>query len=157
MSNAIMSSITEDEMDDIKERYELFDKKGDGKVDAAQILDVLRACGLNPMATEVEKVVRESNLEGTRVELAVFCGIYEQVARQPGQVTFEDCVEAFKTFDRDNTGQMSSAELRQLLVNIGDTLTDAQADVIVGPHEDSEKGTIGYVQLIKSLMGSGKK
>lgn len=58
-----MSSITEDEMDDIKERYELFDKKGDGKVDAAQILDVLRACGLNPMATEVEKVSTQRLLD----------------------------------------------------------------------------------------------
>ena len=48
---------------------------------------------------------------------------------------------------------MSSAELRQLLVNFGDTLTDDQADAIVGPHEDPAKGSIGYVQLLKSLMG----
>ena len=48
---------------------------------------------------------------------------------------------------------MSSAELRQLLVNIGDTLTDDQADATVCPHEDPAKGTIGYVQLLKSLMG----
>ena len=99
------------------------------------------------------QILEESKLVGCRVELPVFCGIYEQIAREPGQVTFEDCVEAFKTFDRDGTGQMSSAELRQLLVNIGDTLTDDQADATVCPHEDPAKGTIGYVQLLKSLMG----
>ena len=51
-----MSTITEDEMDIIKERYELYDKKGDGKVDASQVLDVLRACGLNPLTADVNKV-----------------------------------------------------------------------------------------------------
>ena len=53
-----MANIREDELDDIKERYELFDKKGDGKIDASQILGVLRACGLNPLQNDVEKVWR---------------------------------------------------------------------------------------------------
>lgn len=54
--SGIMSTITEDEMDIIKERYELYDKKGDGKVDASQVIDVLRACGLNPLTSDVDKV-----------------------------------------------------------------------------------------------------
>ena len=62
-------------------------------------------------------------------------------------------IEAFKTFDRDQTGVISAAELRQLLVNLGDTLTEDQADFIVIPHED-DKGTVGYNGLIKALMAS---
>ena len=54
--SGIMSSITEDEMDTIKERYELYDKKGDGKVDASQVIKVLQACGLNPLKSDVDKV-----------------------------------------------------------------------------------------------------
>ena len=52
-----MAKISEDELDDIKERYELFDKKGDGKIDASQIIDVLRACGQNPLKPDVDKVL----------------------------------------------------------------------------------------------------
>jgi len=51
-----MAKISEDELDDIKERYELYDKKGDGKIDCAQIINVLRACGLNPLKPDVDKV-----------------------------------------------------------------------------------------------------
>ena len=51
-----MAKISEDELDDIKEIYELFDKKGDGKIDTVQIIDVLRACGLNPLKPDVDKV-----------------------------------------------------------------------------------------------------
>ena len=51
-----MASLTEDEKDDIKERFDLYDKKGDNKIDAAQILDVLRACNLNPLKPDVDKV-----------------------------------------------------------------------------------------------------
>ena len=51
-----MAKITEDELDDIKERYDCYDKKGDGKIDTCQIIDVLRACGLNPLKPDVDKV-----------------------------------------------------------------------------------------------------
>ena len=61
-------------------------------------------------------------------------------------------MEAFKTFDRDNAGSLSSGQLRQLLVNIGDTLTVPHADMIVDKYEDKESGMVYYQDMIKSLM-----
>ena len=148
-----MAGITEDDLDNIRERFDLFDKIGDGRIADTQIIDVLRACGLNPLTGDVEKIKKESALVGKRIDLETFCPIYEQVANAPGQATYEDMVEAFKTFDRDQTNTISAAELRQLLVNLGDTLTEEQADQIVQPHED-EKGSVYYQQVIKQLMAS---
>lgn len=148
--------VSEDELDDIKERYELFDKKGDGKIDCAQIIDVLRACGLNPLKPDVDKIIKDSELEGKRIELENFCSIYEQISKAPGQATFEDMVEAFKTYDKESNGIVDSAQIRQLLINMGDTLTEAEAETILSPHED-EKGNISYQNLIKALIGGGDK
>ncbi|XP_065648394.1 myosin light chain 6B [Hydra vulgaris] len=148
-----MASINDDEIDDIREKFDLFDKIGDGKISDVQIIDVLRACGLNPLTNDVEKIKKDSSLVGKRIDLETFCPIYEQIASMSGQATYEDMVEAFKTFDRDQTGTISAGELRQLLVNLGDTLTEEQADVIVQPHED-EKGAVSYHQIIKHLMAS---
>lgn len=85
-----------------------------------------------------------------------FCAIYEQIAGAPGQATYEDMMEAFKTFDRDNAGEIAVATLRQLLVNIGDVLTEEQADVIIGKYEDAERGAISYQGMIKSLIGGAQ-
>lgn len=151
-----MAKITEDELDDIKERYDCYDKKGDGKIDTCQIIDVLRACGLNPLKPDVDKIIKDSELEGKRVELETFCGIYEQISKAPGQATFEDMVEAFKTYDKESNGIVSGAQIRQLLINMGDTLTEAEAETILLPHED-EKGEICYQNLIKALISTGGK
>lgn len=146
-----MAKISEDELDDIKERYELFDKKGDGKIDCSQIINVLRACGLNPLKPDVDKIVKDSELEGKRIELEVFCGIYEQISKAPGQATYEDMIEAFKTYDKESNGIISGAQIRQLLMNMGDTLTEAEADTILTSHED-DKGNISYQNLVKGLI-----
>jgi len=147
-----MAKISEDDLEDIKERFDMFDKKGDGKVESFQIIDVLRSCGLNPLTADVDKMVLDSELKGKRIELEQFCAIYEQTVNAAGQATYEDMMEAFKTFDRDSAGTISAAELRQVLVNIGDTLTEEQADVIVGSYEDTTTGCVTYQAMIKKLM-----
>ena len=73
---------------------------------------------------------------------------------QPEKVTYEEMMEAFKAFDRDNAGTISSSELRQLLVTTGDMLREEDADTIVANNEDVHNGTVGYQNMIKSLMAS---
>ena len=149
-----MANISEEELEEIKERFDMFDKKGDGKVEDFQVIDVIRSCGLNPLTADVEKIVKDSELTGKRVDLETFCAIHEQIKNQPGQATYEDMMEAFKTFDKDNAGTMSAAALRQILVNIGDTLKEEDADTIVARYEDADTGMISYQGMIKSLIAS---
>merc|ERR1712150_101318 len=147
-----MATMSEEVLEDVKERFDMYDKKGDGKVEAHQLVDVLRACDLNPLTSEVEKIIKDSDLANKRVDVETFCGIYEQIKNAPGQATFEDMMEAFKTFDRDNAGSLSSGQLRQLLVNIGDTLSEPHADLIVKKYEDQDTGMIFYQDMLKSLL-----
>lgn len=51
-----MVDIDEDVLEAIRERFDIFDRKGDKKIDSSQILDVLRSCGLNPLTDDVARV-----------------------------------------------------------------------------------------------------
>ena len=48
-------------------------------------------------------------------------------------------IEAFKTYDKESNGIISGAQIRQLLMNMGDTLTEEGADTILTPHEDEKE------------------
>ena len=149
-----MANLNEEEIEEIKERFDMYDKKGDGKVESFQIIDVIRSCGINPLTSDVEKLVKDSELTGKRVDLETFCPIYQQIKDMPGQATYEDMMEAFKTYDKENAGAISAAALRQLLINIGDTLKEDDADIIVGKFEDQASGTVTYSAMIKELMAA---
>ena len=58
-----MADISEDTLDDIKDRFDMFDKVGDKKVDSSQVINVLRACGLNPQTDDIENILEDSNLK----------------------------------------------------------------------------------------------
>ena len=59
------------------------------QVEASQVVDVLRACDLNPLSTEVNKILKDSDLLQKRVDIETFCSIYEQIKSAPGQACFE--------------------------------------------------------------------
>lgn len=45
--------------------------------------------------------------------------------------TEEELVEAFKVFDRDGNGLISAAELRHVMTNLGEKLTDDEVDEMI--------------------------
>ena len=51
---------------DQREAFQLFDRKGDGKVDSNQLGDILRALGLNPTEADVAKI--RGDIDPTGIE-----------------------------------------------------------------------------------------
>jgi len=146
-----MGEITDEQLEDLKDAFTLFDKKGDDKVDADQIIDVLRSLKLNPLTADVKKVIKDSSLANTRVDFPTFVSIYEQFMKRPTIANFADMMEMFKTFDRDGSKNVFGGEIRQILLNLGDKMTEGETDVMITPHENAD-GYIPYEPMLKAVM-----
>ena len=151
---ALDPSLSEEEqIEEMKDCYSIFDRVGDMKVEDKRLIDVLRSLGLNPLTDDVEKCIEASNLKGTRVDFETFYGIFKQLAKTPATGSYEDMVEGLGTMDRDTSGVVNSAELRMVLMNIGDKMTEDQIEPIVQPHEDASKSVV-YREMIKRVMAA---
>lgn len=145
-----MTDLTEEQIIEFKDAFCLFDQEGDGKVGKAQVPDILRSVGLNPMKHDVDKV-KESlkSSKNKRVAFEEFLSLYVPLAKkQTGSE--EEFVQALRHFDRELNGRISAAELRRMLTGLGDKLTEEQADVIVGLHE--KKGLVDYEKLVQEVL-----
>ena len=49
-----------------KEAFMLFDRRGDGKIESAQLGEVLRSLGLNPTQADVKKALNEVDPKGNQ-------------------------------------------------------------------------------------------
>lgn len=143
----------EEQLEEMKDCYSIFDRVGDMKVEHNRIIDVLRSLGLNPLTAEVDKCLEDSKLLNTRVEFETFYGIYKQMSKTPAAGSYEDMVEGLGTMDRETAGVVNSAELRMVLQNIGDKMTEDQIDLVTADHEDTSKNIV-YRDLIKKVMAA---
>ena len=139
-------------MVEFKDAFSLFDQVGDGKVEKAQVPDILRSVGLNPTKHDVERVMETlKSRKDKRIEFEVFLSVYVSLAKkQTGSP--EEFIQALRNFDRDLNGKISAAELRRMLTALGDRLTEEQANAIVGLYE--KKGYVDYEKLVNEVMSN---
>ena len=66
--------------------------------------------------------------------------------------TEEELVEAFKVFDRDGNGLISAAELRHVMTNLGEKLTDEEVDEMIREAGVDGDGHINYEEFVRMMM-----
>eukprot|EP00794_Sanderia_malayensis_P005676 gene5676-6372_t len=141
----------EDFIEEMKDCYSIFDKVGDMKVEHHRIIDVLRSLGLNPLTEDVNKCLEDSNLVNKRIDFETFYGIYTYIASKPTVGSYSDMCEGLKTLDRDQSGLVHAAELRHILMNIADKMTEEQVAAAILPLE-TPQGNVPYEKLIRIMM-----
>ncbi|KAL9974852.1 hypothetical protein ACROYT_G011948 [Oculina patagonica] len=137
--------------EELEEIFTLFDRKGNGSIEIAQIKDVLRSAGLNPQGTDLEKLEADYKSKES-IQFPEFCAIYKEMQAKP-QPAMEDFMEFFNIFDREKSGLIDSLQLRAFLCLKGDSrLTEEEVESIVKPIEDTKKEVVPYKDLITLVM-----
>lgn len=72
--------------------------------------------------------------------------------RHFSQNTQEEILEAFKVFDKDGNGFISAAELRHIMTNLGEKLTDEEVDEMIREADIDGDGQINYEEFVKMMM-----
>jgi len=143
----MMGSYNEEEF---QETFQLFDNRGDGKIQVNQVGDVLRALGQNPTESDVKKLT-QNHRQDERISYEVFLPMYSSISKNKNTDTAEDFIEGLRHFDKDGNGYISAAELRHLLTTLGEKLSDEEVEQLVTGHEDSQ-GNVNYEEFVRAVM-----
>ena len=63
----------------------------------------------------------------------------------------EKTIEAFKVFDRDGSGVIRAAELKNIMMKLGEPIDEDEADDLI-KLATQEDGLIDYMKFIKSVF-----
>jgi len=149
-------SLPQDKIDEAKQVFEVFDKKYEGKVDAAYIGDMLRSLNLAPTNAECEKRGQTPKPGTKQITIEEFLAIYSEFFKMPEKTwgTFEDFMEGLKLYDKESNGLLSLAELSTVLVAMAEKLPMEYLEEImrsVDPKEDAD-GMINYDNFVRKIM-----
>merc|ERR1719310_404277 len=116
MINGSGVNLTEDQIEEFREAFSLFDKDGDGTITIEELGIVMRSLGRKPTREELEAMIAEVDDDASgRIEFKEFLSL--MAAKLHEQDSVEEMREAFMVFDRDKSGKISAAELRMVMNN----------------------------------------
>ncbi|KAI0244604.1 Calmodulin-2, partial [Massospora cicadina] len=143
--------LTEEQVAEFKEAFSLFDRDGDGSITVKELGTVMRSLGQNPTEAELQALINDIDTDGNgTVDFAEFLTL---MARNMKNADSEEEIrEAFKVFDKDNNGYISAAELRHVMTNLGEKLTDKEAEEMIREADADCDGQINYEEFVKMLV-----
>jgi len=150
-SVAMADQLTEEQIAEFKEAFSLFDKDGDGTITTKELGTVMRSLGQNPTEAELQDMINEVDADGNgTIDFPEFLSLMARKMKDTD--TEEELIEAFKVFDRDGNGFISAAELRHVMTNLGEKLTDEEVDEMIREADVDGDGQINYEEFVKMMM-----
>eukprot|EP00918_Siedleckia_nematoides_P002298 GHVU01005223.1.p3 GENE.GHVU01005223.1~~GHVU01005223.1.p3 ORF type:complete len:150 (+),score=37.62 GHVU01005223.1:178-627(+) len=143
--------LNEEQIAEFKEAFSLFDKDSDGTITTKELGTVMRSLGQNPTEAELQDMINEVDVDGNgTIEFVEFLNLMAK--KMKDNDTEEELIEAFKVFDRDGNGYISAAELRHVMTNLGEKLSEDEVDEMIREADIDGDGQINYQEFVKMMM-----
>lgn len=142
--------IPEDELEEYKEAFALFDKDGDGQISTTEFIKVLKNLGQKVSKEEGEKIMGELDSDGSGyIDFPEFVS-YMQKTKIIEEVEDEDeVIKAFMTFDKGLKGFITCPEFKHILCNLGDRFTKEECDEIFKEADLDHDGILTYREFVE--------
>jgi len=135
--------------------FGIYDFDGSGKMDAFWITDALRALGLNPTNAQGEALGTLKQKKQKFVSQTEFEEIYDKQLHDKDQGCYDDYMEVLRLYDKQEDGTLPFAELRHVLLAIGENFEADQLDPFLAEaivEEEDDEGMIHYAPFCKKLV-----
>ena len=145
--------ITDQQRKDFQDIFDQFDKDKDGKISAKELENAMVSMGQNPTNEEIKEMMEEADLnKDGKIDFEEFLSLMTR--NSPENQTEDEVINAFRVFDKEGNGLISSAELKHIMMTIGDKMTEEEADEMVNEADIDEDGMINYEEFVRMMMAS---
>ena len=141
----------EEQKQEIREAFDLFDTDGSGTIDAKELKVAMRALGFEPKKEEIKKMISDIDKDGSgTIDFSEFLEM--MTAKMSEKDSREEILKAFRLFDDDETGKISFRNLKRVAKELGENMTDEELQEMIDEADrdgDAEINEDEFLRIMK--------
>ena len=121
-NNLSKPGLTEDEIEEIREAFSMFDTNGTGAIDPKELKAAMHSLGFEKKSPTVYEMICDLESEGAECDFENFL---EAISSKLGNRETRDGIERiFDLFDDDRTGSINFNNIKRVAKDLGETMTN---------------------------------
>merc|ERR1712167_110733 len=144
-----MPELSEKEMKEVKEAFDLFDGDGSGNIDAKELYVAIQALGFSPTQEEVDTMVKDIDADGNAtIEFNEFVDMMS--GKMGGKDPVEELKKAFAMFDTEGKGKISFKDMQRVATEIGEAMKEGELQEVIDECGDgSGISEAAFIEIMK--------
>ena len=144
------NKLTDEQKQEIKEAFDLFDTDGLGKIDAKELKVAMRALGFETTKEEIRKIILDMDREGSgTIGYQDFLDLMTIKMQERDPV--EEMRKAFRLFIDDEGNKISLRHLRRVAKDLGENMTDEELQEMIDEADRDGDGEISEEDFIRIM------
>lgn len=145
------ANFTDEQIQEYREAFNLFDKDGDGNISTPELLTVMRSLGHNPSQDDIMDMIKEVDKNGNgKIEFNEFLLLMDK--KMKAFESEELIREAFEVIDTTGEGYITLTKLRHVVQDLGLNLTDEEMDEMILEADPSGDGRVSYQEFVDIMQ-----
>jgi centrin-1 len=144
------TELTEEQKQEIKEAFDLFDTDGSGNIDQKELKVAMRALGFEPKREEIKKMIADVDKDGSGViDFPEFLDMMTQkmAERDPR----EEMLKAFRLFDDEQDGKITFKNLKRVAKELGENMTDEEIQEMIDEADRDNDNAINEEEFMRIM------
>ncbi|KAL7525106.1 hypothetical protein ACHAXR_002436 [Thalassiosira sp. AJA248-18] len=142
--------LTDDQKQEIREAFDLFDTDGSGTIDAKELKVAMRALGFEPSKEEIRKLISQIDKDGSgTVDFSEF--LVMMTTKMGERDSREEIIKAFRLFDDDETGKISFRNLKRVAMELGESINDEELQEMIDEADRDGDGEVSQEEFIRIM------
>merc|ERR1719297_797162 len=147
------SQLSKDELQQLRAAFKFFDKDGNGTVEPEEISEVMKVLGVNLTLEELTDIMSNLDENGDGVmdfnEFVMMMDRRMSINSQRAEIE-----QTFKVFDKNGDGKITFDELKEVLTQLGENVTDKDVADMIKEADTNGDGAIDFDEF-KIMMTAG--
>ena len=137
----VRPGLTEDEVEEIKEAFDLFDTDGSGSIDPKELRAAMQSLGFEAKNQTIYQMINDldKNKSGN-IDFDEFLDM--MTARMSDRDTRDDINKVFRLFDEEGSQTITIKNLRKVARELGETMSDEELNEMIARADSNGDGAV---------------
>jgi len=145
--------LSEEQKQEIKEAFDLFDTDGSGSIDAKELKVAMRALGFEPKKEEIKKIISELADTGDIKKLDFNEFVECMTSKMSEKDSKEQIQKAFLLF-KGSTGKIAFEDLKAVAKELGETMSDEELMEMIKEADKDNDGLVSEEEFLRIIRKS---